>query len=162
MDKLASLQQDFAQAGLSLVIEGLEGHRQLSQHEFSARKRGLGRARRLTVVADAVHEQWLTGEFVKRGASGYTVIPCVGAGRRNLVGDQPSVAPQVRIEVIVPPDVCERILTFFRRETRPEHHLTACLETVDVMNMEQFKCEAAARAMLDGHPARRQHARHPK
>jgi MFS superfamily sulfate permease-like transporter len=139
MDRLAAMQQDFAQEGLSLVIEGLDRHQQLSRHEFSARKRGLGRARRLTVIADAAHEQWLTEEFVKRGATGYTIIPCVGAGLRNLFDTQRSVTPQVRIEVIVPADVCEAMVTFFRRETRPEHHLTVCLEAVDVLNMEQFK-----------------------
>jgi len=146
MGKLGAMQQDFAQEGLSLEIEGLERHQQLSQHEFAARKGGLGRARRLTVITDEAHEQWLEEEFVKRGASGYTAISCRGAGRRNLVGNDRAGTPQIRIEVIVSAEACDRILTFFRRETRPEHRMTVCVETVDVLSIEQFKCENFERA----------------
>jgi MFS superfamily sulfate permease-like transporter len=40
MEKLHELQEDFAHAGLSLELTGLESHRQLSKHPFSARRRG--------------------------------------------------------------------------------------------------------------------------
>jgi hypothetical protein len=70
-----------------------------------------------------------------------------------------SVTPQVRIEVIVPPDVCEAMVTFFRRETRPEHHLTVCLEAVDVLNMEQFKREEVESARYQNLRAHRPRVR---
>jgi MFS superfamily sulfate permease-like transporter len=143
MDKLMAMQGDFAQQGLSLEITGLDTHQQLSHHARAARKRGLARIRRLTIVTDAVHEQWLEEEFVKRGASGYTVIPCLGAGLRHIAGRETPQNSQVRIEVIVTKDVCERILDFLRREVRPEHHMTACVEAVEVLRMGQFRVDDA-------------------
>jgi MFS superfamily sulfate permease-like transporter len=138
MDKLATMQRDFEQEGLSLEITGLETHRGLSQHERAARKRGTARVRRLTVTTDAKLERWLEDEFVQRGATGYTVIPCSGAGRRSIAMGDPPVDSQVRIEVICTNEVCERILAFLRKEILPEHHVTACAEVVEVVRIGQF------------------------
>jgi MFS superfamily sulfate permease-like transporter len=143
MDKLVAMQREFAQEGLSLSITGLDAHQQLSRHERAARKRGLTKIRRLTIVTDAVHEQWLEREFVKCGASGYTVIPCLGAGLRQLAGNETVQNAQVRIEVIVPNEVCERILDFLRREIQPEHRMTACVEVVEVLRIGQFRVDHA-------------------
>ena len=148
MDKLAAMRQDFAQRGLSLEITGLDTHRQLSRHERAARKRGLVRIRRLTVVTDAVHERWLEEEFVKRGATGYTAIPCMGAGRRQVVGNEAASNSQVRIEVIATREVAERILDFLARSARPEHRITACIETVEVLRMDQFTSDEVDLASL--------------
>jgi MFS superfamily sulfate permease-like transporter len=145
MDKLMAMQRDFAQQGLSLDITGLDTHQQLSRHEHAARKRGLAKIRRLTIVTDAAHELWLEREFVKRGASGYTVIPCLGAGLRNIAGDETVGNSQVRIEVIVTNEACERILDFLRREIRPEHHMTACVEVVEVLRIGQFRVDLPER-----------------
>lgn len=138
MDKLTSLQRDFDQEGLSLEITGLETHRGLSHHETAARKRGTARIRRLTVTTDAKYERWLEDEFVQRGATGYTAIPCSGAGRRLIAGGEPPLNSQVRIEVICTNEVCERIFSFLRKEIRPEHHVTACAEVVEVIRLGQF------------------------
>jgi nitrogen regulatory protein PII len=145
MDKLVAMQRDFAQEGLSLDITGLDTHQQLSRHERAARKRGLAKIRRLTIVTDAVYEHWLEQEFVKRGASGYTVIPCLGAGLRSIAGNEAAQSSQVRIEVIVTNEVCERILDFLRREVQPEHHMTACVEIVEVLRIGQFRVDDAER-----------------
>ncbi|MEX0676935.1 MAG: SulP family inorganic anion transporter [Pirellulales bacterium] len=145
MDKLAVMQRDFAQEGLSLEITGLDAHQQLSRHDQAARKRGLARIRRLTVITDKAHEKWLEEEFVGCGASGYTVVPCLGAGWRHIAGNEASANSQVRIEVIVTNDVCARILEFLRREVRPEHHTTACVETVEVLRIGQFRVDQAER-----------------
>jgi MFS superfamily sulfate permease-like transporter len=145
MDKLMAMQREFAQEGLSLAITGLDAHQQLSRHERAARKRALTKIRRLTIVTDAVHEQWLEREFVRCGASGYTVVPCLGAGLRRIAGSETVQNSQVRIEVIVPNEVCERILEFLRRETHPEHHMTACVEVVEVLRIGQFRVDRAER-----------------
>jgi MFS superfamily sulfate permease-like transporter len=139
MDKLAAMQEDFAQVGLTLQVTGLDTHQQLSRHARSARKRGLARVRRLTIITDAAHEHWLEEELIKRGVTGYTIIPCLGAGRRRVIGNEAAVNSQVRIEVIVPNDVCEHILAFLRNEIRPEHRTTACVETVEVLRVDQFR-----------------------
>jgi MFS superfamily sulfate permease-like transporter len=143
MDKLVTMQRDFTQQGLSLKITGLDTHQQLSHHEQAARRRGLSKIRRLTVVTDAEHERWLEKEFIQRGASGYTVVPCQGAGLRQIVGNEAAQNSQVRIEVIVTKEVCERILDFLRKEILPEHHMTTCVEVVEVLRIGQFRVEDA-------------------
>ena len=138
MEKLHEMQRDFEQEGLSLTIIGLDMHRQLSLHEFATRKRSLKALRRLTVVAEENLQNRLLDEFVRLGASGYTLIPCRGAGRRVLAtGGAPSDS-QVRIEVVVTKQVCDALLDFLRRDILKEHHVTACVETVDVVNPDQF------------------------
>ena len=91
MEKLYEMQRDFEQEGLNLTITGLDMHRQLSAHEFAARKRSLKALRRLTIVADSEFQDRLVGDFVRLGTSGYTLIPCVGAGRRAIAaGAEPN------------------------------------------------------------------------
>lgn len=138
MDKLHELQREFEQEGLSLDIVGLDVHRPLAPHKHAARKRGLTKVRRLTVVADACLEQHLTGEFVKLGATGYNSLPCTGAGRRLIAQGQWRRNALVRIEVVAPKDVCEKILLYLRREIQPYHQVTACVEVVEVVALDQF------------------------
>lgn len=138
MEKLYELQRDFEQEGLTLTISGLDLHRQLSEHEFATRKRALKALRRLTVVADEELQDRLVNDFVRLGASGYTVIPCFGAGRRLLASGAEPNTSQVRIEVVVTRQVSDALLDFLRRDILKEYHVTACVETVDVVNPDQF------------------------
>lgn len=138
MEKLHETQRDFEQEGLSLTISGLDMHRQLSLHEFATRKRSLKALRRLTVVADEDLQERLLGDFVRLGASGYTLIPCQGAGRRVLAAGGDPRDSLVRIEVVVPRPVCDALLDYLRRDILKEHHVTACVETVDVVKPDQF------------------------
>lgn len=138
MENLGEMQRDFEHEGLSLTITGLDMHHQLSAHEFAARKRSLTSLRRLTVVASTELQQHLIDDFVRLGASGYTLIPCQGAGRRVLAtGGQPNDS-LIRIEVVVPPLICNALLDYLRRDVMPEQHVTACVETVDVVKPDQF------------------------
>lgn len=147
MDKLAAMQHDFAQRGLSLTVTGLELHRQFSPHEHATRKRGLARIRRLTVTGAAELEPRLAAEFIGRGATGYTSIPCTGIGRRQILGQEPPLERQFRMEVILPKNVCDDILAYLRREILPSQHVTACVEVVDVVCVDAFVSESVA---LDG------------
>jgi len=133
LEKVHELSLDFQQAGLRLDIVGLESHRKVSDHPYATRKRGAVRMRRVTVVAAAALEERLIGTIRDLGASGYTALPCHGAGRR----DSRSSA-QVRIEVIAPHDVAERILESLARGFSADDGVTACSETVDVLRPEQF------------------------
>lgn len=145
MEKLHELKDDFHQDGLSLEVIGLEGHSQLSEHKFSARRRSLARLRRITTVTDAIHEEVLVKRFAELGASGYTAMECHGAGRRGL-GDsfsgQPTqqlrVEPQIRVEVVVPEEVANRIVDFVRHEFLRSHRATVVVETVDAVKADQF------------------------
>lgn len=138
MEKLNELQRDFEQEGLSLTISGLDMHRQLSMHEFATRKRSLKSLRRVTIVADAELQERLVTDIARLGASGYTLIPCIGAGRRDLAaGTQPRDS-QIRIEIVAPQQISDAILDYLRRDILKDHHVTACVETVDVVKPDQF------------------------
>jgi MFS superfamily sulfate permease-like transporter len=142
MEKLHELEEEFYHCGLELKVIGLEGHRQLSEHPRAARIRAMTRLRRVTVIADSDFADVLSGKFVEFGASGYTSIPCWGAGRRELAcGDVKIGAAQnsqVRLEAVVPENVADRILAYLRTEVSPSQHITACLETVEVLRRDQF------------------------
>lgn len=145
MDKLHEMQQQFELEGLKFEIIGFDAHIPLAGHEHAARKRGLVQLRRIVVITDEALEERLAQEFVDLGATGFTTVPCRGAGRRHLRNGSFEAQPQVRLEVIVPPDVAEQILVFLRREILPYYHITASAETVDVVRADQFISPASER-----------------
>lgn len=138
MERLHELESDFAAEGLKLEVIGLESHQQLSQHKFAARLRAMARLRRITTVTDASHEETLVNRFIELGASGYTAIPCHGAGRRGLGESQNGREPQVRLEVVVPDEVAHRIVDFVRHDFLRSHHATVVVEIVDAVKADQF------------------------
>ncbi len=138
MEKLEEMSRDFEQEGLTFEIRGLDLLHPLADNAHAARKRKLATVRRVTVIADAALETWLEDEFVKCGATGFTAFPCSGVGRRHLESGAPPDSNLVRIEVIVPRDVCDVILDFLRRDILPEQRVTACIETVDVVRVGPF------------------------
>lgn len=138
MEKLHEMQQEIQSEGLTFEIQGLETHVALAEHDQAARKRGLARMRRITVTAEASLEELFEREFVSRGATGFTAIHCQGAGRRNLSGERFETGNNVRIETIVPFNVCEEIVRYLRKEVLSKHHVTICVETIEVVLAEQF------------------------
>ena len=138
MEKLHEMQREFEQEGLSLTISGLDLHRSLSEHEFAARKRSLKSLRRVTIVADAQLQERLVGDITRLGVSGYTLIPCLGAGRRDLAAGSPPRDSQIRMEIVTPRATSDAILDYLRRHILKEHQVTACVETVDVVNPDNF------------------------
>jgi MFS superfamily sulfate permease-like transporter len=137
MEKLHELASEFEVEGLRLEIVGLEGHRQLSAHPHAARRRALTRLSRITAIADASMEERLVQRFVELGASGYTSIPCRGAGRRGLAGENSNTS-QVRLEVVVPSDVASRVLDYVRQELLPTPGVTVVVEAVQALRSDQF------------------------
>ncbi|MFM7737438.1 MAG: P-II family nitrogen regulator, partial [Alphaproteobacteria bacterium] len=135
MAKLDGLRHDFEQAGLKLEVVGLDSHRSMSAHPHASRRRVLTALRRVTVVAEAALEAGLVRRFRDIGASVYTATPCHGSGRRgtNATDDE-----FVRIEVIAPPDVADRILDAVLVEFAPDRRVTAWIETVEVLRPERF------------------------
>jgi MFS superfamily sulfate permease-like transporter len=138
MEKLHELARDFERAGVSLRVQGLETHQQLSEHPYAARRRAMTQLRRVTVVVAGSLEDELSQKFVALGASGYTAVPCSGAGRTGLTHTGASQNSQVRLEAVVPDDVAERIFDYLHTDVSPRHHITACLETVRVLRRDQF------------------------
>ena len=137
MEKLHELERDFEDAGLYLRVKGLEGHKLLSQHDFAARKRAMTRLRRVTVVAGRELQDELTAKFVELGASGYTAIPCGGAGRSTISEGNGATNSQIRLEAVVPNDVADSIMSYLQTVSR-EHRITACVDSVDVLQRDSF------------------------
>ncbi|MEQ9407585.1 MAG: SulP family inorganic anion transporter [Fuerstiella sp.] len=150
MEKLDEMERHFEQEGLTFRVLGLDTLQPMTDNAHAARKRGLASVRRLTVIAEESLEDWLEQEFVNCGATGYSSMPCVGAGRRHLQNGDHAKQACVRIEVIVPRDVCDAMLDFLRRDVQPEHHITACVETVDVARVGQFTAEENGFAPVSG------------
>lgn len=138
MEKLHDMGQDFERVGLTLELAGLDLlQKTSSSHSLAARRRGLTPLRRLTVVAEASLEQELEAAFVVRGATGYSVMRCGGAGRQVLEQGRER-AELVRIEVVVPDSVSDAILDYLRVEVMPCHHVSASLEVVQVLRPDHF------------------------
>jgi len=143
MGKLEEMGRDFEQEGLSFTVRGLDTLQPLANNAQAARKRGLATVKRITVMANQSLRYWLIDEFVSCGATGYTVTGCDGAGRRHLAADSIESASgeadeHIRIELIVPDDVCDTIIDFLRRDILADHHVTACVESVDVVRVGHF------------------------
>jgi MFS superfamily sulfate permease-like transporter len=138
MEKLHEMEMDFEQAGLKFSVVGLEAHKQLSAHPHAARKRGMTRLRRVTIIGPANLEADLTSRIVEFGATGYTTIPCSGAGRRTLAREGSAKNSQVRLETVVPGEVAEKILDYVHQQVSTTNPVTACVETVEVLRRDQF------------------------
>lgn len=139
MEKLDEMERDFEMEGLTFEVRGLDTLQPLTDAPHSARKRGLASLRRVTIVCDADIEQMLETSFIRLGATGCTALPCSGAGRRDIHDGVPETKPKVRIEVVVNHNTAEDILAYLRQDILPEHHVTACLESVDVLRRDQFE-----------------------
>jgi MFS superfamily sulfate permease-like transporter len=138
MGKLKEMARDFEQEGLSFEVRGLDSLQPLADNAQAARKRGLASIRRVTIMANQSLRYWLLEEIVKCGATGYTVTSCTGAGRRHIHSGSVSEDEHIRIEIIAPQGVCEAIIDFLRRDILPDHHVEACVETVEVVRVGHF------------------------
>jgi MFS superfamily sulfate permease-like transporter len=141
MEKLEELQSEFVEEGLRLELRGLDDLRPFSASAHAARRRGLTPVRRLTIVVEETFAPELLASLVRLGISGYTEIPCRGSGRTGL---KDSALPPVhctQIEVIAVPELCDQIVDFLRTTVIPKHHLTVCVETVEVIRMTAFAAE---------------------
>jgi MFS superfamily sulfate permease-like transporter len=66
MEKLHEMQGEMQEAGLRLELIGLEQHQALSAHSDAARKRGMAKMRRITIVAESSLEDALQRECIAR------------------------------------------------------------------------------------------------
>lgn len=138
MEKLEEVSRDFEHEGLKLELRGLDELRAFSASAHSARKRGLSPVRRLTLVTNPTLAAKLSKEFIRMGATGYTETPCFGAGRRQAADENAKPSEQMRVEVIMPPNVCEQAIEYLRLNVIPDNQITVCVETVEVMRVTSF------------------------
>ncbi|HQX48375.1 MAG TPA: SulP family inorganic anion transporter [Planctomycetaceae bacterium] len=138
MEKLEEVSHDFEQEGLKLELRGLDELRAFSASAHATRKRGLTPVRRLTLVTNPDLAAKLIRDMVEMGATGYTEIPCFGAGRQLVNQDELIPQAQTRVEVIMPIDICEKVIDYLRTSIVPQNQLTVCVETVEVARITSF------------------------
>jgi MFS superfamily sulfate permease-like transporter len=144
MGKLEEMKRDFDQAGLRFEVRGLDELQPVSSSAVAARKRGLLSMSRLTVVTSPAVEVRLQAQLIELGGTGYTAIPCSGAGRLRLQGEREApVAQRVRIEVVAPHPVIDRIVHWLRVDVMPEFGMTVTVEVVQVVSGEKFSLPGA-------------------
>ena len=95
--------------------------------------------RRVTVYAAARMEQELVAQFLKMGSTGYTVTECRGKGEHPVVDDPlgPSTS-HVRIELLVTPEVANKVMAYFVSYHHRNPSIAACVESVDVPKSERY------------------------
>jgi MFS superfamily sulfate permease-like transporter len=138
MEKLHELQEDFEQEGLTLELAGLESHQKLSDHAFSARKRGLTRIRRISIVAPEDHADELVADLVKLGATGYTISECRGTGRTGILNPSAPKRTLVRVEVLVSTDKLEPLINHISKDLRSDTPMSVAVETVEVIRPDHY------------------------
>lgn len=94
--------------------------------------------RRVTVYADGALESILLKQFLAMGSTGYTVTTCRGKGEHDTVDDPFATVTRVRIELLVQPEVAEKILHFVDGAALKSHPVAACMETVQVVASERY------------------------
>ncbi len=94
--------------------------------------------RRVTVYADGSLEAVLLRQILKMGSTGYTVSACRGRGEHDTVDDPFATVTRVRIELLVQPDVADKILELVDAPQYKHHALAACMETVQVVASEHY------------------------
>ena len=88
--------------------------------------------RRVTIYTEASLEAGLLEHFAALGARGYTVSPCRGRGSHGVMVDPFTNLTHSRIELLVQPDVADKILMYLEAEHLKMKAITACMEDVKV------------------------------
>ncbi len=151
MEKLHEMQQEMAEDGLRLDIVGLELHQALSEHGDAARKRGMARMRRITIVAESKLAEMLQLACIRFGATGFTLIESSGVGRHNMSDGHIEAVSNIRMEVIVPFSVCDDILKYLKDNVVNQYHATVTVETIEVLLAQQFTSEDSNSKLKPAH-----------
>jgi hypothetical protein len=88
---------------------------------------------RVTIICDSALEERILEECVRLGARGYNIVPCRGKGQHAIVEDQfSSHSAEVRIELLVQPDVAKAIFEYLSSELLDNHAVMAYIDEVQV------------------------------
>ncbi len=128
MEKLHELQEEFKLEGLTLELVGLNSHQPFASHQHAARKRGLARMRRLTIIVDEESLELLEAELKLQGVRG--VATSLG---RSIPETEPYASEALcRVEVLVAPEVCDQLVKELTRSLGSDRRVSLCVETVFV------------------------------
>jgi hypothetical protein len=90
------------------------------------------------VILDTALEEEMLQRFVELGATGYTAVPCRGAGRKVVYEEPFASHSQLRVEIVGPRSVCEEIVRHVSSPRYAQHPVAAYLEGVEVLEPRRF------------------------
>lgn len=91
----------------------------------------------LTVVAESLLENRLLHEVAESGATGWTVSPARGQGSRGVRASDWE-GGNIRLEVLCPPDVADRLLHVLEADYFAHYAVVAFVHPVEVLRGEKF------------------------
>ena len=94
--------------------------------------------RRVTVYSSKALEDTLVSRCLSLGANGYTITDCRGHGTHPVPEDPMTNSTHVRMELLVQPDVADKILIFLQSDHLRSHAVAACVEDVQVPSTEGY------------------------
>ena len=94
--------------------------------------------RRVTIYAAQSLETNLIEQILKLGSKGYTITDARGMGEHASHHDPFARSSQVRIELLVQPQVAEKIMEYARGMANNHQAVAACVEDVEVCTPEHF------------------------
>lgn len=95
------------------------------------------RLRKVTVIAEALLEERILRELHKLGARGHTVIEARGEGSRGVRASEWE-GKNVQIDVLVAPEVADRILEHLAAEYFPVYAVVAYVVEVEVVRGDRY------------------------
>lgn len=95
-------------------------------------------AQLITVVADTVIEKLVLDAFLKMGVKGYSCVYCFGKGRHAAIEDPYSGKSRVRIEMVVPPALVDKIMDYLHSPQVNHYAVIEYVQTVKVDARDHF------------------------
>lgn len=92
----------------------------------------------VTVVCEALARQHLVRLLIEEGAHGYTLFPVAGTGAKGSRIADIEEFSNLQVEVIVPPQVADRLLERLQRDFLPHFAVIVYETDVRVLRPEKF------------------------
>lgn len=91
----------------------------------------------VTIIAEDILEEKILPELIELGAHGYTVTKAWGQGSHTLRASEWE-GENIRIEILVNPDIADKILEHLSEKYFNRHGVVAYLSTVEVLRNDKF------------------------
>jgi nitrogen regulatory protein PII len=92
----------------------------------------------VTVIGEALAREAITRLLREVGAHGWTVFPVEGFGAKGERTAEMAELANIQVEVIVPPEVCARLMERLERELFPTYAMIAYEADVRVRRPGKF------------------------
>jgi nitrogen regulatory protein P-II 2 len=94
--------------------------------------------KRVTIVTEAILTERMTADLLRLGASGYTITEAEGRGSRGVRASDWE-GKNSKIEVVVRPEVADKIITFIADHYFPNFAVIAWMHDVEVVRGDKYE-----------------------